>query len=263
MRTIRGKNGSADVVCELSKDMRGCSMQGRGRDGENGALPSRNCLVWIDSYPFADLRGPTMTQAVESLITMKMLVPGSSRRIVTVDKHAGMAFAGLQADGKVLAGRAQDEARNYHDVYGDLVPGTILSERMGRFLHLFALYGSVRPFGASVLLAVYDMNGPQVYLLEPSGQVNRYFGTAIGKGKQQAKTEIEKLNLSEMTCEEGVKALARIIYTVHDEAKDKEFELQMSWVCDASGRKHVRVPADLVREAEELAKAALEDMDSD
>lgn len=213
-------------------------------------------------WPIADSRGTT-NQAVESLITMKMLVPGSSRRIVTVDKHAGMAFAGLQADGKVLAGRAQDEARNYFDVYGDLVPGTILSERMGRFLHLFALYGSVRPFGASVLLAVYDMNGPQVYLLEPSGQVNRYFGTAIGKGKQQAKTEIEKLNLNEMTCEEGVKALAKIIYTVHDEAKDKAFELQMSWVCDASARKHVRVPADLVQEAETLAKAALEEMDSD
>lgn len=202
-------------------------------------------------------------QAVEALITMKMLVPGSTRRIATVDKHAGMAFAGLQADGRIIAGRAQDEARNYKDVYGDMIPGTILSERLGRFLHLFALYGSVRPFGSSALLGVYDMNGPQVYLLEPSGQVHRYFGTAIGKGKQQAKTEIEKLNLDEMTCEEGVRALARIIYTVHDEAKDKEFELQMSWICDASNKKHERVPASILQEAENLAKAALEDMDSD
>ena len=31
------------------------------------------------------------------------------------------------------------------------------------------------------------------------------------------------------------------IYGVHDEAKDKEFELEMSWVCDESDRQFVRV----------------------
>lgn len=31
------------------------------------------------------------------------------------------------------------------------------------------------------------------------------------------------------------------IYGVHDEAKDKDFELEMSWVCDDSNRQHVKV----------------------
>lgn len=31
------------------------------------------------------------------------------------------------------------------------------------------------------------------------------------------------------------------IYGVHDEAKDKEFELEMSWVCDESNRQHQKV----------------------
>uniref|UniRef100_A0A6N2N0R2 Uncharacterized protein n=1 Tax=Salix viminalis TaxID=40686 RepID=A0A6N2N0R2_SALVM len=50
--------------------------------------------------------------------------------------------------------------------------------------------------------------------------------------------EIEKLKLSEMTCREGVIEVAKIIYKVHDEAKDKAFELEMSWVCDESKRLH-------------------------
>lgn len=31
------------------------------------------------------------------------------------------------------------------------------------------------------------------------------------------------------------------IYGVHDEAKDKAFELEMSWVCEESNRQHQKV----------------------
>ncbi|MCH99956.1 proteasome subunit alpha type-3-like, partial [Trifolium medium] len=51
--------------------------------------------------------------------------------------------------------------------------------------------------------------------------------------------EIEKLKLQDLTCRQGVIAVAKIsIYGVHDEAKDKDFELEMSWVCDESNRQH-------------------------
>jgi len=55
------------------------------------------------------------------------------------------------------------------------------------------------------------------------------------------------------------------IYQVHDEVKDKEFELELSWVCEASGYKHELVPAEIKAEAERVAKAALEEdaMDDD
>ena len=33
-----------------------------------------------------------------------------------------------------------------------------------------------------------------------------------------------------MTCKELVKEAAKIIYQVHDEVKDKMFELELSWV---------------------------------
>jgi 20S proteasome subunit alpha 7 len=46
---------------------------------------------------------------------------------------------------------------------------------------------------------------------------------------------------------------------VHDDNKDKDFELEMTWVCEESGFKHAAVPADLLAEAETKAKAALEE----
>ena len=51
---------------------------------------------------------------------------------------------------------------------------------------------------------------------------------------------------------------------VHDEAKDKDFELEMTWICGESKNRHCKVPKDIRDEAETLAKAALDDtMDED
>ena len=51
------------------------------------------------------------------------------------------------------------------------------------------------------------------------------------------------------------------IYLVHDDAKEKEFELEMSWISAESGGLHVAVPQNLFDEAEAKAKAALEDFE--
>ncbi len=49
------------------------------------------------------------------------------------------------------------------------------------------------------------------------------------------------------------------IYAVHDDVKDKAFELELSWICQESNNLHKFVPNDLKEEAERYAKAALEE----
>jgi len=49
------------------------------------------------------------------------------------------------------------------------------------------------------------------------------------------------------------------MYSIHDELKDKQFELEITWICDESGRKHTLVPADLKAAAEEAGKTAKEE----
>ncbi len=48
------------------------------------------------------------------------------------------------------------------------------------------------------------------------------------------------------------------VYKLHDEVKDKDFELELSWVCEESGRKHTFVPEDLRQDAINKAIAAKE-----
>lgn len=203
---------------------------------------------------------------VEKNILSKMLVQTSNRRIHTADEHAGIALSGLAADARQLVNQARTESSEYRNFYGSNIPGKILSERLAGHIHKNTLYWHSRPFGCSILLAVYDDDlGPQLYAMEPSGNCFRYFAHAIGKYKQGSASELEKIDFSKITCKEAVKEVARIIYKLHDDVKDKEMEVELSWVCDESKRRHVMVPADVREEAVRLAKLAKqkEEMDSD
>ncbi|KAF8631207.1 hypothetical protein AX15_002538 [Amanita polypyramis BW_CC] len=196
--------------------------------------------------------------AVEKLVHSKLLVPAANRRIQTVDRHIGMATSGLLADGRHIASRARDEASSYRDVYNSPPTLKAITDRLGLYVQAYTLYSSVRPFGLSTILGGIDKDGPQLYVIEPSGVFFGYRGAAVGKGRQLAKTELEKLQLAEMSTRQAVKEAARVIYLVHEDAKEKEFELEMSWIGDETGGLHMPVPKDLLQEAEAAAKAAIE-----
>lgn len=197
---------------------------------------------------------------IEKPVASKMLEKGSNRTAFAVDKHAGVAVAGVAADGRQIVNRCRDEAVGYKSTYGDAIPGHVLNERIASYMHLFSMYWYLRPFGSAALLAVWDkVDGPQLYVTEPSGLSMRYFGTAVGKNKQAAKTEIERLKLEDMTCQQGVLEVAKIMYAVHDE--EKSFELEMAWICEESGRLFQQVPATIVADAEKKAKEAKEAAD--
>lgn len=111
------------------------------------------------------------------------------------------------------------------------------------------------------MLSSYDEDGPSLYMIDPSGIFHGYHGCAIGKAKQNAKTEIEKLKMKDMSIKDLVKEVAKIIYICHDEVKDKAFELELSWVGDCTNGKHEFVPADVFADAEKYAKESLEESD--
>lgn len=198
--------------------------------------------------------------ACERLVQNKMIIPGSVRSVFPVAHHAGLACTGLGPDGRQLTGQAQAEAQRYHEFYGSDIPGKVLADRLGGFLHVYTLAWYMRPLGVAGLLGVYGDDGPELYLLEPSGTAHRYFGTVVGKGKQAARTELERLDLASLTCVEAVAAMCKIFYKLREE--EKPYEIEMGWICDASDRKFKRVPAEVVAAAETKVKAEL-DSDSE
>jgi len=174
-----------------------------------------------------------------------------------------MAIVGLLADARQLLTVARDEAKQYKSDYGVSIPVKYLADRLAMYMHAYTLYGFVRPFGCFIILSSYESDGPQLYGIEPSGVTYSYLGIAVGKAQQTAKTELEKLKLSELKLEDAVKEAAKIIYQVHDEVKDRMFELELSWVGRRTEGKHERVPTEIFEDAEKYAKASLEEADDD
>ncbi|XP_014207655.1 proteasome subunit alpha type-3 [Copidosoma floridanum] len=201
--------------------------------------------------------------AVEKLITSKLYEPFTNKRTFNIDEHIGMAVSGLISDARRIVETARLEAANYRAQYGIGIPLKYLNDRLSMYMHAYTLYSAVRPYGCSIILSSYQDN-PEMYVIDPSGVSYGFYGCAIGKAKQSAKTEIEKLKLASMDSKDIVKEAARIIYLVHDELKDKQFELEMSWVGKHTDGKHERVPSEIQLEAEARACQSLaEDSDSD
>jgi 20S proteasome subunit alpha 7 len=202
-------------------------------------------------------------------LQQKMLVSTSSPRIFTVASNCGVGMTGFIPDGRQVVGRAREEAANYVETYGSSIPPTILADRMASYVHYFTLHGALRPFGASCMVAGYDevTKSPSLHMVEPNGVAYAYRACAAGKGKQPAKTELEKLELHKanttMTVQEAVKQIAKIVYMLYDENKDKPFELEMSWLSEETQWKHQGVPKDVLSEAITWAKEQLEEEEDD
>ncbi|KKA21685.1 Proteasome endopeptidase complex [Rasamsonia emersonii CBS 393.64] len=233
--------------------------------------------------------------AVEKLVTSKLLKPGANKRIATVDRHIGIVSAGLVPDGRHFVSRARDEASSWRRTYKGPIPTSALANRLGGYVQAYTLYSSVRPFGVTSIVGGWDpeselsvdgqvgtgpssgaggkvdgvkAGGPGLYMIEPSGLYWGYYGAATGKGRQAAKAELEKLDLSSgnLSLLDAVKEAARIIYVAHEDSKDKDFELEMTWISSLDGPtkgRHEEVPKDLLEEAERAAKKALEGEDEE
>ncbi|KAG9245665.1 nucleophile aminohydrolase [Calycina marina] len=233
--------------------------------------------------------------ACEKVITSKLLKAGANKRIATIDRHMGAVSSGLVPDGRHFTSRAREEAASWRKVYKSPITTADLAGRMGGYMQAYTLYSSVRPFGVTAIVAGWDSElelpvdgqvgsgpsigsggkakdkkygGPGLYMIEPSGIYWGYYGAATGKGRQTAKAEMEKLNLAEgkMSLLDGVKEAAKIIYVAHADNKDKEFELEMTWISNLEGPtkgRHQEVPKELLEDAEKLAKKALDGDDDD
>ncbi|CCW71151.1 unnamed protein product [Phytomonas sp. Hart1] len=184
--------------------------------------------------------------AVEKIHSSRMLEKGSNNRIHTIDRHCGVCICGMLPDGRAIISRAREEAENSRQVFDSPILGSVLAKHIGSFMHAYTTHYYYRPFGCSAIIASYTDDGPQLYVSDPSGTVAGYYGIALGKAKTIAKTELEKLNYSTLTCQEAVEKLTKILHDVHDAQNDKVYEIEVAWVCDKSNRKFEHVSSDLI-----------------
>ena len=99
--------------CHPSNDQYDLSASQFSPDGRVFQVEYANKAV-DNSGTVVALRGKDgVVFAVEKLVTSKLYESGANRRLFTIDKHIGVAVAGLYTDAKAVVEQGREEARNY------------------------------------------------------------------------------------------------------------------------------------------------------
>jgi 20S proteasome subunit alpha 4 len=92
-------------------------------------------------------------------------------KIGLVDTHVCLAFAGLNADARILVDKARVEAQSHRLTVEDPVTIEYITKFVAGVQQRYTQSGGVRPFGISTLIVGFDPNDktPRLYQTEPSG----------------------------------------------------------------------------------------------
>lgn len=92
-------------------------------------------------------------------------------KIGLIDTHVCLAFAGLNADARILVDKARLEAQSHRLNLEDPVTIEYITKYVAGVQQRYTQSGGVRPFGISTLIVGFDKGSkvPRLYQTEPSG----------------------------------------------------------------------------------------------
>lgn len=92
-------------------------------------------------------------------------------KIQVLDNHVALAFAGLNADARILVDKGRLEAQSHRLSVEDPVTIDYITKYVAGVQQRYTQAGGVRPFGISTLVVGFDPGSkvPRLFQTEPSG----------------------------------------------------------------------------------------------
>eukprot|EP00903_Cladosiphon_okamuranus_P013017 g12145.t1 len=116
-------------------------------------------------------------------------------KLCEIDEGVYLAFAGISADGRVLASKIRLECQSYHYSMGAAPSVGYIARYIGGLQHRYTRTGGARPYGVACLVAGFDEDTllPSVFRSEPSGAFAEWTASAVGKGSEKALAKLESV----------------------------------------------------------------------
>ncbi|KAF2455648.1 nucleophile aminohydrolase [Lineolata rhizophorae] len=149
-------------------------------------------------------------------------------KICLIDNHVVLAFAGLNADARILVDKARLEAQSHRLTVEDPVSIEYITKYVAGVQQRYTQSGGVRPFGISTLIVGFDPNDktPRLYQTEPSGIYSAWKANAIGRSSKTVREFLERNHKPDMNREEAIKLTAKsLLEVVQTGAKNIEIAI--------------------------------------
>mmetsp|Transcript_74603 Transcript_74603/g.210782 ORF Transcript_74603/g.210782 Transcript_74603/m.210782 type:complete len:246 (-) Transcript_74603:316-1053(-) len=197
---------------------------------------------------------------VEKAPTKKLQDPRTMRKVYKIDDTIALAFAGLNADARVLVNKVRVECQSYRLNYEDAPTVDYVARFVARTQQKYTHRGGVRPFGISTLIGGFNGKGlPELYQTDPSGTYHSWKATAIGKNAKSVNDYLEKHYKEDMSEQETMRLALKGLLEVFEASADNAENVEMQVVTKDGAR---LVPREdlaaliaAVKEEEEAAKA--------
>ncbi|KAL8827545.1 MAG: hypothetical protein Q9191_003123 [Dirinaria sp. TL-2023a] len=149
-------------------------------------------------------------------------------KIGLIDTHVCLAFAGLNADARILMDKARLEAQSHRLTVEDPVTIEYITKYIAGVQQRYTQSGGVRPFGISTLIVGFDKNDktPRLYQTEPSGIYTAWKANAIGRSSKTVREFLERNHKDDMDREETIKLTVKsLLEVVQTGAKNIEIAI--------------------------------------
>jgi proteasome alpha subunit len=135
----------------------------------------------------------------------KLMLKSKAAKVADIDGHISATACGFMGDARALIDMLRVQAQIHKLTYGEPIDVFVLGKKIADRMQLYTQFAGARPYGVSILLG--GVNDEAIlYVINPSGTLDRWAAKALGRGEEEAQKYLEK-NYKDGLTEEQAKKL--------------------------------------------------------